>query len=88
MTFEIDFLYNGQPYKGLVTAMEGSQDKHYFVKVESDNQEFFLNIIGNPCGEDKMDWCFRDPESREDHLDKDFLSEIGEAIEKYESGFN
>ncbi len=88
MTFEIDFLYDGQPYKGLVTTMEGTGDRHYFVKVESENQELFLNIIGNPCGEDKMDWCFKDPESRgnEQQIDKNFLTEIGEAIEKYEAG--
>ena len=35
---------------GLVTTMGEEDDKHYFVKVESDNQEFSLNIVGNPWG--------------------------------------
>ncbi|HSZ35407.1 MAG TPA: hypothetical protein VK772_18980 [Puia sp.] len=87
MTFEIDFLYNGQPYKGLVTTTKSIGDKHYFVKVESENQEFSINIIGKPCGDDDMDWCFRDTESigTDKNPDKEFLTEIGEAIEKYES---
>jgi hypothetical protein len=87
MTFEIDFLYDGLPYRGLVTTTGMAENKYYFVKVESENQELYLNIVGKPCGQDKMDWCFKEPQMDEndEQVDKNFLMEIGEAIEKYQS---
>jgi hypothetical protein len=87
--FIIDFLYDGLPYRGLVTPREETKtgSLSYSLKVESENQEFFLDIVANPCGMDKMDWCFQDPDNTPDEarFDKNFLQEIGEAIEKYES---
>jgi hypothetical protein len=87
--FIIDFLYDGLPYRGLVTPKEKTETESlsYSVKVESENQELYLDIIANPCGTDKMDWCFRDPAGapEDSRFDKNFLQEIGEAIEKYES---
>jgi hypothetical protein len=88
--FIIDFLYDGLPYRGLVTPKEKTETDSlsYTVKVESENQELFLDIIANPCGTDKMDWCFQDADKApgDARFDKDFLQEIGEAIEKHESG--
>jgi len=87
--FIIDFLYDGLPYRGLVTPKEESEtgSMSYNVKAESENQEFYLDIVANPCGSEKMDWCFQDPDTSlmEARVDKNFLQEIGEAIEKYES---
>ena len=90
MTFEIDFLYDGFPYRGLVTTIDEANDKHYFVKVESENQEFYIDIVGNPCGQDKMDWCFKNLQDndRDEQIDKNFLTEVGEAIENYETNNN
>lgn len=84
--FIIDFLYNGIPYRGLVTANGENDILSYSVKVESENQESYLNIVANPCGEEKMDWCFKDPDAETENtiFDKNFLQEIGEAIEKHE----
>ena len=87
--FTIDFLYDGLPYRGLVTPKEETKtgSLSYNIKVESENQEFFLDVIANPCGSDKMDWCFQDSDTSpaDTRFDKNFLQEIGEAIEKYES---
>jgi hypothetical protein len=85
--FVIDFLYDGIPYRGLVTTNRADDTLSYSVKVESQNQESYLEIVANPCGEDKMDWCFKDADAEPDSqtFDKNFLQEIGEAIEKYEA---
>jgi hypothetical protein len=85
--FTIDFLYDGVPYRGLVSPKGEQGVLSYSVKVESENQESYVDIVANPCGEDKMDWCFKDPdaESGNQAIDKNFLQEIGEAIEKYEA---
>ena len=89
--FIIDFLYDGLPYRGLVISKEETEtgSLSYNVKVESENQELFLDIVANPCGMDKMDWCFRDPDNTpaDARFDKNFLQEIGEAIEKHESAY-
>jgi hypothetical protein len=87
--FIIDFLYDGLPYRGLVTPGKETEtgSLYYSVKAESENQEFYLDIVANPCGMDKMDWCFQYPDNSpaDARADKNFLQEIGEAIEKYES---
>jgi hypothetical protein len=85
-SFIIDFIYDGIPYRGLVTVNGERDVLSYFVKVESENQESYLEIVANPCGEDKMDWCFKDPDAEPENksFDKNFLQEIGEAIEKHE----
>jgi len=87
MIFEIDFSYDGFPYRGLVTATGDAENKTYVVKVESDNQEFYLDIVARPCDQGKSDWCFKNdlPTQKDLPFDKNFLLEIGEAIEKYES---
>ena len=85
--FIIDFIYNGAPYSGLVTRKDGRGEPYYSVRLESENQEVQVDIIAKECGSEKMDWCFRSPEGREppQNIDKDFLREVGEAIEKCES---
>lgn len=83
--FIIDFNYQGTAYTGLVTPKTNDVQEGYTVKLESENQDLFLDIVAKPCGEDKMEWCFMD-NSAGGEYDKDFLQEIGEAIEKYQSG--
>ncbi len=87
MVFEINFIYDGLSYRGLVTPTGDAENKTYSVKVESSNQEFFLDVIANPCGPGKSDWCFKDELTTQNDLqtDKNFLIEIGEAIEKHET---
>jgi hypothetical protein len=83
--FVIDFSYRGAAYTGLVTPKPEGGQGGYAVRLESENQEFNLDIFANPCGEGKWEWCFKEvnPESEND---KDLLMEIGEAIEKYQAG--
>jgi hypothetical protein len=83
--FVVDFLYDGFPYKALITPNGENDDKSYGVKLESENQELYLDIVANPCGSDKMDWCLKETaEGPNSGFDKNLLMEIGEAIEKYE----
>jgi len=63
--FVIDFIYDGIPYRGLVTGKKENDISSYSVKVESQNQESYLEIVANPCGEDKMDWCFKESDSEQ-----------------------
>ncbi len=82
--FVIDFSYRGVSYKGLITPKTGDSDGGFKVILESENQETHLDIVVNPCGEGKVDWCFAgEPEGGV--YDKDLLREIGEAIEKYQA---
>ena len=85
--FVIDFIYNGAPYSGLVTPKKDNGSVYYSVKLESENQESQLDVIAIACESDKMDWCFKCPDGEEPpaNIDKGFLHEIGEAIEKYQS---
>jgi|GEM_PF-3205327 hypothetical protein len=85
-SFVINFVYQGVNYVALVTPKIYSGQEGYAVKIESENQELFLDIFAQPCGDDKTDWCFID--SSEPHTyeyEKEFLQEIGEAIEKYQT---
>jgi hypothetical protein len=82
--FIIDFTYNGASYSGLVTSQEDRGELFYSVRLESENQEFNLDIVARECDSDKMEWCFKCPDGQEPpkNIDKDLLQEIGEAIEK------
>ncbi len=82
--FVIDFTFRGAAYKGLVTPYGGDDHAGYGVKLESENQETYLNIVATPCGVGKMDWCFKE-EERQVEYDQDLLREIGEAIEKFQA---
>lgn len=86
--FVIDFAYQGATYTGLVTPKTIKGEILYAVRLESENQELYLDIFANPCGENKMDWCFKElpGEGQMNDYDKEFLQEIGEAIEKYQIG--
>jgi hypothetical protein len=81
--FVIDFVYDQVPYTGLVVPRQQGQELVYSVKVESQNQELNLDIIANPCGEGKMEWCFSG--TPDESYDPGLLQEIGEAIEKYQT---
>ena len=83
--FIIDFVYDQIPYTGLVSPKQEGNELFYTVKVESQNQEFYLDIIANPCGDGKMEWCFKGDSSDADNYDPALLQEIGEAIEKHQS---
>jgi hypothetical protein len=80
--FVIDFTYQGAAYTGLVSPKEIEGKTGYSVRLESENQEFFLDIFAKPCGEDHQEWCFMD-ESERQSADSEFLQEIGEAIEEH-----
>ena len=56
--FVIDFTYDQVPYTGLVRPRKEGDNLVYTVEVESQNQELNLDIIANPCGDGKMEWCF------------------------------
>ena len=58
--FTIDFTFRGAAYKGLVMPAIDNDHNGYAVKLESQNQETFLNILAIPCGEGKTDWCFKE----------------------------
>lgn len=83
--FVIDFIYEQRPYTGLVSPRQEGDEMIYNVKVESQNQDLNLDIIANPCGEGKMEWCFRGTPDEADNYDPSLLQEIGEAIEKYQT---
>jgi hypothetical protein len=83
--FVIDFRYDQVPYSALVVPRQEEGETIYTVKAESQNQEFYLDIVANPCGEDKMEWCFKGTPSESENYDPALLQEIGEAIEKYQS---
>lgn len=82
--FIIEFTYQGSSYTGLVSPKLEGDDDGYEVKLENANQEVSLDILAKPCGEGKIEWCFRDA-SPDGNYDKDLLQEIGEAIEKYQA---
>jgi hypothetical protein len=82
--FVIDFSYQGVRYTALVIPKTGSDQDGYTVKLQRENQEFELDIFAIPCGNDKMEWCFRDAGDLAPY-DKDLLVEIGEAIERHQT---
>jgi len=83
--FVIDFIYEKMPFTGLVMPRKVGDDLLYSVKLESQNQELNLDITANPCGDGKMEWCFRGEQTEADNYDPALLQEIGEAIEKYQT---
>ena len=83
--FVIDFVYEQRPFTALVTPREQGSDIIYAVRVESQDQELNLDLIANPCGDGKMEWCFSGLSDGAQRYDRAFLQEIGEAIEKYET---
>jgi hypothetical protein len=82
--FLIDFIYEQKPFTGLVSPKKKGTDTVYAVKVESLDQELNLDILANPCGEGKTEWCFSGTPDEADRYDAALLQEIGEAIEKYQ----
>jgi hypothetical protein len=84
--FVIDFTYDQMPFTGLVLPKKNGEDLVYSVKVESQNQELNLDIIANPCGDGKVEWCFSGEPDEAGNYDPALLQEIGEAIEKYQTG--
>jgi hypothetical protein len=82
--FLIDFVYEQRPFTGLVSPRQKGLDTVYAVKVESQDQELNLDIIANPCGEGKTEWCFSGTPDETGRYDPALLQEIGEAIEKYQ----
>ena len=84
--FVIDFMYEQMPFTGLVSPRQERGDWIYNVKVESQNQELNLDITANPCGDGKMEWCFKGEPGETINYDSALLQEIGEAIEKYQTG--
>lgn len=83
--FVVDFVYEQKPFKALVIPGKEGSDVVYKVKVESQDQILNLDVIANPCGDGKMEWCFSGMSSETQRYDRAFLQEIGEAIEKYET---
>jgi hypothetical protein len=83
--FVIDFTYEQMPFTGLVSPRHEGDNSVYSVKLESQNQELNLEIIANPCGDGKMEWCFKGEPNETDNYDPALLQEIGEAIEKYQT---
>jgi hypothetical protein len=83
--FVIDFIYEQMSFTGLVTPRQESDELVYTVKVESQNQELNLDITANPCGDGKMEWCFKGELNEAGNYDPALLQEIGEAIEKYQT---
>lgn len=84
--FIIDFIYEKMPFTGLVSPRQEEGEWIYTVKVESQNQELNLDITANPCGDGKMEWCFKGTSGETGNYDPALLQEIGEAIEKYQTG--
>jgi hypothetical protein len=85
-SFNIDFTYEGVAFIGLVTADPESGQDYYIVKIESENQESYADIIAIPPDKDGL-WIFKcaDKTGPPESYDKSLLSEIGEAIEKHET---
>ena len=83
--FVIDFIYEKMLFTGLVRPGKEGGDMVYSVKVESRNQELNLDITANPCGDGKMEWCFKGDSNDAGSYDPALLQEIGEAIEKYQT---
>ena len=83
--FVIDFIYEQMPFTGLVSPRQEGDEWVYTVKVESQNQELNLDITANPCGDGKMEWCFRGEPNEAESYDPSLLQEIGEAIEKHQT---
>jgi len=83
--FVIDFTYDQMPFTGLVLSRKKGEDLVYSVKLESQNQELNLDIIANPCGDGKVEWCFSGESDETARYDPALLQEIGEAIEKYQT---
>jgi hypothetical protein len=54
-SFVINFIYEGLNYAALVTPKTYDGQEGYAVKIESENQELFLDIFAKPCGEEKID---------------------------------
>jgi hypothetical protein len=83
--FVIDFIYEHMPFTGLVLPRQEGDGLVYTVKVESQNQELNLDITANPCGDGKMEWCFKGTPNEKGTYDPALLQEIGEAIEKHQT---
>jgi hypothetical protein len=83
--FEIDFRFQDMAYIGLVTPIDKTTEIWYSIRLESANQENYVEIIAKPSSSQLEDWDFTCNDGNEAirYYDKDLLVEIGEAIEKY-----
>jgi hypothetical protein len=86
-SFIISFKYDGISYTGMVAPKMEKDAIYYFVKLESENQDNYLEIIAKPPGSQRPDWEFKCADEQEppETYDKNLLLEIGEAIEKNET---
>ena len=86
--FIISFNYDGFPYKATVVPGIQNGIAFYGVQMESENQENYIEIVANPPTADRDKWDFKCPDGQEpsEIYDKQLLQEIGEAIEKYQTG--
>jgi hypothetical protein len=85
--FVIAFHYDGIPYTAIVTPCMDAGPLYYAVKLESGNQDNYLEIHARPPGADRTAWEFTCPDEQQtpDSYDPRLLEEIGEAIEKKET---
>lgn len=83
--FQIEFNYQEIPYIGIVMRVAQGKDIWYRVKLESENQEEYVEILAKSSASEEGDWKFEcEPTgSALEYYDKGLLDEIGEAIEKY-----
>ncbi len=85
--FTIEFSYEDVAYVGLVKPKNSNGETWYTVDLESDNQESYLQITLKPSNSEIDDWDFIVADDDADgsyHYDKDLLTEVGEAIERYQ----
>lgn len=84
--FTIDLTYDGINYAALVIPKQENGIFTYNIKLDSENQESFVEIIADPPGNGRDHWVFKCPDDQEpfEYYDKRLLEEVGEAIEKNE----
>jgi hypothetical protein len=84
--FTIDLTYDGVSYAAIVIPKQENGMVTYNIKLDSENQESFVEIIAVPPGNGIDQWIFKCPDDQEpfEYYDKRLLEEIGEAIEKNE----
>lgn len=84
--FQIEFIYQGIPYLGIVKPLDRNDQAWYAIQLESDNQESHLEIMLKPSTSDLNDWdfyCINGQEDASAYYDRDLLTEIGEAVEAH-----
>lgn len=79
--FQIKFAYDGIMYYGLVRE----ENDGFFVDLEIEGHEAFLQILLTPSSSALKDWEFtcRNGEEATHYFDKGLLQEISQRIEAY-----